>query len=219
MLDQGLALSEFSISSILCNNFPGRKPCGKLIFIFCFFFFFLLLLLFINGAFQTSVYPLTLSPFPQAAHLLTRFRDHWRWSLLFLSHRQESGSFICKATRSDKWNFPKQNFIGSRLFNKLSWLPWWNWTLGCESALFVSDFNKRSGELKFPFWRPKKEKNENKQTNRQLDKQKSAWAKKQTRKAKKTKIRSDQSKKARNKSERRKEFRLRADYLHDAVFT
>ena len=36
---------------------------------------------------------------------------------------------------------------------------------------------------------------------------------------KKTKIRSDQSKKARNKSERRKEFRLRADYLHDEVFT
>lgn len=42
MLDQGLALSEFSISSILCNNFPGRKPCGKLIFIFCFCFFFFL---------------------------------------------------------------------------------------------------------------------------------------------------------------------------------
>ena len=40
MLDQGLALSEFSISSILCNNFPGRKLCGKLIFIFCFCFFF-----------------------------------------------------------------------------------------------------------------------------------------------------------------------------------
>lgn len=37
--------------------------------------------------------------------------------------------------------------------------------------------------------------------------------------SKKTKIRSDQSKKARNKSERRKEFRPRADYLHDAVFT
>lgn len=42
MLDQGLALSEFSISSILCNNFPGRKPCGILIFIFCFCFFFFL---------------------------------------------------------------------------------------------------------------------------------------------------------------------------------